>query len=121
MILGVLSILAALLFFSLNPENHMFFPKCLVKEHLGIYCSGCGSQRALHDLMHLRIGKVFGHNALFLPFLMVVLHHVLVKVNLLKGKTILEYRYAPLIILGIVVVFTVVRNLDIYPFSYLAP
>ena len=30
----------------------------------GLECPGCGSQRAIHDLLHLRIGNAFAQNAL---------------------------------------------------------
>ena len=29
----------------------------------GWHCPGCGTQRALHDLLHGRLAEAFGHNA----------------------------------------------------------
>ncbi|WP_435622948.1 DUF2752 domain-containing protein [Flagellimonas sp.] len=119
--MGVLLIGATLLFFSHNPETHYFFPKCPVEHHLGIYCPGCGSQRAIHDLLHFRIGEVFDHNFLFIPFLVVVSQHVLSKTGYVKSKSLLSYRYAPIILLIVIIVFMVLRNLKEAPFEYLAP
>lgn len=120
-ILGVLLAFAVLLFFLVNPENQLLFPKCPIHHHMGIYCSGCGSQRAFHDLLHFRIGKVFGHNFLFLPFLVIVSQHVLAKTGILRQKSLLSYRYTPILILIVVIVFTVLRNIGTFPFTYLAP
>ena len=119
-VLGVLFFLAVLLFFSHNPETHYFFPKCPVEQHLGIYCSGCGSQRAIHDLLHFRIGEVFDHNFLFIPFLLIVSQHVLSKTGFIKSRSLLTYRYAPVILLLVITLFMVFRNLK-GPFEYLAP
>jgi hypothetical protein len=119
--LGVLSVVAILLYFSFNPENGLLFPKCPIHQYLGIYCSGCGSQRAIHDLLHLRIGDAIGHNALLLPALFVILQHLLIKAGVLKGKSLLGYRYAPLVLLAVVLLFMVLRNLKLYPFELLAP
>ncbi|WP_036379153.1 DUF2752 domain-containing protein [Muricauda sp. MAR_2010_75] len=119
--LGVLSVLAILLYFSFNPEKGLFFPKCPSYQYLGIYCSGCGSQRAIHDLLHLRIGDALSHNMLLLPALFVLAQHGLVKARVLKTKSFLNYRYAPIIVLIMVLLFMFLRNLTIYPFAYLAP
>ncbi|MBO0322065.1 DUF2752 domain-containing protein [Muricauda sp. CAU 1633] len=88
---------------------------------MGIYCSGCGSQRAIHDLLHLRIGDAISHNMLLLPALFVLMQHGLVKVGVLKTRSLLNYRFAPIIVLIIVLVFMLLRNLKMYPFAYLAP
>ncbi|MGX1929468.1 DUF2752 domain-containing protein [Flagellimonas sp. 2504JD4-2] len=120
-ILGVLSVSAILLYFSFNPENGLLFPKCPFHEYGGIYCSGCGTQRAIHDLLHLRIGDALSHNLLLIPSILVILHHLVVKAGLIKGRSLLSHRYAPIIVLVIVVLFMVLRNLKFYPFEYLAP
>lgn len=119
--LGVLSIGAILLYFSFNPENGLLFPKCPIHEYLGIYCSGCGSQRAIHDLLHLRIGDAVSHNILILPALFVLAQHFFVKFGIVNGKSLLDYRYAPLVLLAVVLLFMALRNLKIEPFAFLAP
>jgi hypothetical protein len=40
------------------------FPACPFRSITGLLCPGCGSQRAVHDLMHLQVGRAFHHNAL---------------------------------------------------------
>ena len=119
-ILGVLSVLAILLYFSFNPENGLF-PKCPFNNYVGIYCAGCGTQRAIHDLLHLRITDALSHNFLLLPSVLVILQHIVVKLGIYKGQSLLSYRYAPLVILILVFLFMVLRNLRFYPFEFLAP
>lgn len=119
--LGVLSVMAVLLYFSFNPEKGLFFPKCPSYQYLGIYCSGCGSQRAIHDLLHLRLGDAMSHNVLLLPALFVIAQHGLVKTGILKTRSFLNYRFAPIIVLVIVLLFMFLRNLNMAPFAYLAP
>lgn len=120
-ILGVLSILAILLYFSFNPESGLLFPKCPFNTYLGIYCSGCGSQRAIHDLLHLRIGEAISHNLMLLPALFVIGQHLATKLGIVKRESLINYRYSPLIILSVVLLFMVFRNIKAFPFEYLAP
>ncbi|KQC28539.1 DUF2752 domain-containing protein [Flagellimonas eckloniae] len=119
--MGVLSILAILLYFSFNPESVLLFPKCPFHTYLGIHCSGCGSQRAIHDLLHLRIGEAISHNLLLLPALFVIVQHLITKLGIYKAQSFLDYRYAPLVILITILLFMILRNLKIFPFEYLAP
>ena len=46
-----------------DPEKGGFL-SCPFRLFTGLLCPGCGSQRALHDLLHLRIGEAAVHNAL---------------------------------------------------------
>ena len=46
-----------------DPENGGFL-SCPFRALTGLLCPGCGSQRAVHDLMHLRVPEAFAHNAL---------------------------------------------------------
>lgn len=46
-----------------DPEKGGFL-SCPFRLLTGLLCPGCGSQRALHDLLHLRLPEAFAHNAL---------------------------------------------------------
>jgi hypothetical protein len=59
--LGVLLFLAHL--YLHDPENGGFL-SCPFRLLTGLLCPGCGSQRAAHDLLHLRIADAFRHNGL---------------------------------------------------------
>ncbi len=115
----------AVLFFVLNPTEHEIFPKCVFHSVTGYYCPGCGSQRAIHSLLHLNFTGVVGNNFLFLPAVLLLIYHYsfsfLNKKFTWKLPNIFYIKSTPWIILGIIVLFWVLRNLPVYPFSILAP
>lgn len=115
----------AVLFFVLDPTRHELFPRCLFHSITGAYCPGCGSQRALHSLMHLNIAGVVSFNFLFLPAAVLILYHyihpLLNHIFNWKLPNVLYLKNTPWIILAIVLAFWIIRNLPWYPFSVLAP
>jgi len=120
-LLGVLFFLTVLLYFFANPNGQVFFPKCPIYHHLGIYCSGCGSQRAIHDLLHFRIKEAVSHNLLLIPALVLLLTEFDMRFLHPEKKSLFYYRKTPLIILVVVILFTILRNIKSFPFNYLAP
>ncbi len=46
-----------------DPGKGPGFLRCPFHWLTGWHCPGCGTQRALHDLLHARPGEAFGHNA----------------------------------------------------------
>jgi hypothetical protein len=60
----------AVLFF-FNPSQFGFYPFCLFHRTTGLLCPGCGSLRALHQLLHGHLAAAFRFNPLLvlsLPF-----------------------------------------------------
>lgn len=56
-----------------NPATAGWFPQCPFRMATGWQCIGCGSQRALHALLHGHWGEVWRYNAaivLMLPYLL---------------------------------------------------
>ena len=51
------------LFFAFNPALYPF-PRCPLFFLTGLHCPGCGSQRALHALLHGRVAQAAGLNLL---------------------------------------------------------
>ncbi|MCG2781895.1 MAG: DUF2752 domain-containing protein [Weeksellaceae bacterium] len=105
-----------LIYFSYNPENSQFFPKCPVKFITGLSCPGCGSQRAVHELLHFNFKKAFEHNALLvvsIPYLLtgIAFNSDKIKIRYPKTKNFLFGEKAILIILAILILFTVFRNI----------
>jgi hypothetical protein len=62
--LAGIGVLLSLLHLYVNDPEKGGFWDCPFRLLTGLLCPGCGAQRAIHDLMHLRIGEAFGHNAL---------------------------------------------------------
>ncbi len=113
------------LYFKYDPINNLLFPKCPLYATTGVYCPGCGSQRATHSLLNFDISGVFKSNILFLPAMLIVgYHYSITVINKFLGKnyfSILDKSNAPLVILVIVVLFFILRNIPVEPFTYLAP
>ena len=55
------------LYYQYNPAEHSGFPPCPFYAATGLRCPGCGSQRALHALLHGNLSAVWAANPLFLP------------------------------------------------------
>lgn len=115
----------AFLYFFINPSEVNFFPKCPLYVTTGIYCPGCGSQRATHQLLRFNFLGVLQQNVLYFASLIVLLYHVIVTLlNLYFKTTIYNYLYhpkTPIIILIIVIIYWILRNIPYYPFNILAP
>lgn len=59
-----------------DPGQSKWVPRCLFKFVTGYDCPGCGSQRAIHALLHGQIAEAWNFNALLiaaLPFLLFLL------------------------------------------------
>lgn len=65
-------VLAGLLYFCIDPAKSAIFPKCPFLVLTGWKCPGCGSQRAIHSLLHLDFAEAFGYNMLLVTSLPVV-------------------------------------------------
>lgn len=66
-------IIAGLIYFFFNPADNIFFPKCPLYWLTGLKCPGCGSQRAIHSLLHLDIETAFKYNALLVLSLPIII------------------------------------------------
>jgi len=113
------------LFYLVEPTKNSLFPRCVFNSLTGYYCPGCGSQRALHHLLHLNISGVASNNFLFIPALLLIVYHYAYK--LLNKKFDLRlpglfyYKSTPWIVFGVILLFWILRNLPYYPFTILAP
>ena len=130
---GMLAMLAAALvggalavLYLFNPLAVNFYPRCLLYVTTGIYCPGCGVLRATHALLHGRIGAALGYNALYVIVLPFVTYGVAGQVlQLVCGRRVLPTYYLSgrqaRAIFWVFMIFTLLRNLPIYPFNVLAP
>src|SRR4029450_5129901 len=68
------SLTAAAYAFIFEPGKTGFFPACTFRSLTGLACPGCGSTRALHQLLHGHIGNAFVLNPLLLIVLPIMLY-----------------------------------------------
>jgi Protein of unknown function (DUF2752) len=112
---------AAAYLFVFEPGKTGFFPICMFRALTGFTCPGCGSTRALHQLLHGHFLEAFTLNPLLLiglPFLLFTLlrYSVYALRGITPPKNILP---ASLIyaLFFIIISFWIVRNTSIYPFE----
>ncbi len=65
---------AGLVLFLFNPEESGLFPRCPFLMLTGYECPGCGSQRAIHALLHGNLCAAWGYN----PLLVISLPYIIV-------------------------------------------
>jgi hypothetical protein len=110
---------AAYLFF-FEPGKSGFFPACPFRLLTGFTCPGCGTTRALHQVLHGHLDAAFTLNPLLLlalPFLLFALirYSVIVMRGGVPRPNALPapYIYA---IFFIILSFWIFRNTPFYPF-----
>lgn len=120
------AILAApFVLFVFNPSDGSLYPPCPFHELTGLYCPGCGSLRAVHQLLHGNLPAAFGLNPLMvlsLPFLgyWFISSRVPAVTKRLPVGFIVPAFWIWLILL-VIILFWILRNLPFYPLSFLAP
>jgi len=121
----LLAIVLAFLYFFINPNEVDFLPKCPLYATTGIYCPGCGSQRATHQLLNFNFLGVVQQNALYIIGLFIVGYHLIISgVNYFFKKNYYNYIYhskTPIVLLILIIIFWILRNIPYYPFNLLAP
>lgn len=108
-------------------HNPKIYPvPCVIHTLTGIYCPGCGAGRACYALLHGRLYEAFAYNPfllLLLPFLGLYLAARCVD-WMITGKNHIDSKISVrllVIILIAVLLYGVVRNIPIFPFTLLAP
>ena len=91
-----------------------WLPKCMFHRMTGLYCPGCGATRALSAMLHGDVKESLHNNLLLFPLL------ALIVFLLVKPQTSLKRPFA-IAVLAVVLAFTVLRNIPVAPFTYLAP
>ncbi len=112
--LVVIGLVAVFVYYSFNPSNIQFFPKCPFFLLTGLKCPGCGSQRAIHCLLHLEVVPAFRYNALLVLSIPVV--SLLLLSSALKEKCPAFHNYmnkpcVPITYLVLVLAWWILRNL----------
>lgn len=114
--ISVLLVAALYIFYTFDPEAQPVFPKCPFLLATGYECPGCGSQRAIHSLLHLNIGAALRYNAfmlLALPyiFLGIYLEYFGGKKRFPRVEKIFFGRWSAVVVLVVIIAYWVLRNL----------
>lgn len=78
LIIAILLLVGGLFYYLFSPEESNLFPKCTFHTMTGFDCPGCGSQRAIHHLLHLRVKEAFFCN----PLLLLVIPYIILCIYL---------------------------------------
>jgi hypothetical protein len=115
----------AFFYFTINPNEVDFMLKCPLYSTTGVYCPGCGSQRAIHHLLHFDFIKAVNNNSLLLIGILSVTYHYGIlfsnKFFNKNYKSIFDNSKNLLIVLIITILFWILRNIPYHPFTLLAP
>lgn len=109
-----------------------FFPafpfplSCAVYRFTGFYCPGCGAGRACRALLQFQFVEAFCYNPVFvilLPFIGVYFAARMADWVITGGNHVDKKINVPLLIgiLAVVLIYGVLRNIPVYPFTLLAP
>ncbi|MDR0825453.1 MAG: DUF2752 domain-containing protein [Prevotella sp.] len=113
--IGLLLLLAGGIYFVFSPEESALFPQCPFHTLTGWDCPGCGSQRAIHHLLHLRIKDAFLCNPLLMmaiPYAVagIYLEYLGGKKRFPKARKALFGKTAIIVILILIILFWIGRN-----------
>ena len=113
------------LMFFIDPATASIYPKCPFYALTHLYCPGCGSLRAVHQLLHGRALAAMHLNPFTVMCLPVLAYAAVSYTRVALGRRAWPSRVIPAVwvrlLAGALVVFWVVRNLPGEPWSWLAP
>jgi hypothetical protein len=112
--LGGLLIVALGLLYFFNPVKTAIFLPCPFYYVTGHHCPGCGSLRAIHNLLHGNIMAAVSLNPLM------VFSTPIIVVMFFNPAWIYK-RWVPWVAFGILVCYGIIRNIPAWPFCLLAP
>jgi hypothetical protein len=119
---GLVLLAGAVTVFFFDPSQYQFYPLCQFHRLTGLNCPGCGMTRAIHALLHGDALAALRANALLVGvvFLLALRGGWIAAKRLASGRAEAFFPVKWLWpLLGIALVFGVVRNLP--PFAFLSP
>lgn len=108
-------------------SGKVFLPRCGTYSVTGLYCPGCGSTRASYALLHGDVWGAVQQNVFFvvaLPFLVLGAAKTWYGWVADRRVRLLPFRWKwsySIVIAGALVAFTILRNIPVRPFAWLAP
>lgn len=130
-VVTILAVVAASLFiYRFNPFVNALPLSCSFYKLTGLFCPGCGMTRAIYSAVHGRLIDAFSYNLLW-PLIMffVIGIFLLWFYFLFTGKNpftpinsfLQKYSFSGWIIAITLIVFWIIRNIPVYPFTLLMP
>ena len=125
LVFAAVGIVGALVLYNVDPRNPSSYPVCPFLGLTGCYCPGCGTLRALHQLLHGNLLTAMGYNplaVLSLPFIAYSLAASALRAFPLPAPKPV-FMPSKLIwgLFAAVIAFWALRNVPYEPFSLLAP
>lgn len=117
---------AGICLYLFKPAPGGIYPPCPFYFITGLYCPGCGTLRGLHSLLHGDVVKALDLNPLMVLSIPFVIYLLLSNLNIkVRGRILVKrYAFSPVfynILLVTIFSFWVLRNINTYPFTILAP
>ena len=117
--LVIVLVLVALLvfgviYFAIDPSTSGLFPRCTFLSLTGYKCPGCGTQRAIHALLHGDVAGAFKYNALVLVAIPWIALCLYAESRRLRNPRLYARLNAPLLIwlfLAMVLLWWLLRNI----------
>ena len=124
LLLGGVILFVAFLFIY-NSKTMHFLPRCPFFWVTGMYCPGCGTTRGVHMLLHGDFEGAMHANILMIITVPYIIHRFLAYLLLhIFGKELPSIILPPVwvkILAGFTIIFWIVRNIPMYPFTLLVP
>ena len=111
----VAAALGAWVLYTYAPTPDSLYPRCVFHLATGLDCPGCGSTRAMHQLLHGNVAAAFRLNPILFALMGVF---AVTSPDLVRGRTpelFMRPWFGWTVALGLIA-FWIVRNLPIYPF-----
>ncbi len=113
LVVAVLLVLG-FIYYALDPTASAVFPRCTFLSLTGYKCPGCGSQRAIHALLHGDVVGAFRYNALLLVAIPWIALCLYAEGQRIRNSRLYARLNAPLLIwlfLAILLLWWLLRNI----------
>lgn len=105
---------AGFIYYALDPSASSVFPQCTFLSLTGYKCPGCGSQRAIHALLHGNVADAFKFNAMLFIAIPWIVLCLFAESHRLRNPRLYTRLNAPLLIwlfLAMVLIWWLLRNI----------
>ena len=103
------------IYYCVNPETALWVPKCSIKTFTGYDCPACGTQRALHALLHGRFLAALRYNLFMIvsiPYFAAVIYTTIGKsATAARMRKYVQHRYAIYTYIFLFIVWWIIRNI----------